>query len=77
MLTHMAHLLTHMACVARLLTRMTRWLTYYTYLLEFNESASRISRANNDVSCSKFQNHSLTQTNYKMAQFKRPSGTYD
>ena len=27
MLTHTARLLTRMVCVARLLTRMTRWLT--------------------------------------------------
>ena len=44
---------------------------------EFDELPSRILRANNDVSCSKFQNQSLTQTIYKMTQFKMPCGMYD
>ena len=30
-----------------------------------------------DVSCSKFQYHSLTQTIFEMTQFKMPCGTYD
>ena len=30
-----------------------------------------------DVSCSKFQYHSLTQTILEMTQFKMPCGTYD
>ena len=44
---------------------------------QFEDLTSRISRANNNVSCSKVENHSLTQMIYKVTQFKMPCGTYD